>query len=63
MLAVLRRVAPQLSVVERDIDQDPALQRRYALEIPVLLSGENEVARRRISEAELALRLTRLGLL
>ncbi len=63
MRAVVDRVAPafDLPVEERDLASDPAFA-VYRLEIPVLLLGEREVARHRISEAELRERLIGLGL-
>lgn len=50
-----------LSVVERDVRDDPELERRYVFEIPVLLLGEREIARHRVSAEELRARLARLG--
>jgi hypothetical protein len=44
-------------LVERNVHDDPELQRRYRFEIPVLLLGERELARHRITEAELWERL------
>ena len=44
---------------ERDVTEDPVLERRYVLEIPVLLLDGREIARHRITEAELRDRLTR----
>lgn len=49
------------SVVERDVREDPETKRRYLKDIPVLLLGDQEVARHRVSEAELLERLMRLG--
>lgn len=56
---MLLRVLPSYSapLVERDVRADPETERRYLLEIPVLLLGETEVARHRVSEAELRARL------
>lgn len=51
-----------LELVERNIEEDETLLRRYALLIPVLVLGDAEVARHRISEAELRSRLSELGL-
>ena len=48
------------SLVERDVRDDPETERRYRLEIPVLLLGDVEVARHRVSEAELRARLALL---
>lgn len=52
-----------LSFVERDVREDPEWERRYLLEIPVLLAGDRELARHRVTEAELVARLVELGLL
>jgi hypothetical protein len=46
---------------EVDITGDPALEARYALEIPVLLLGEKEIARHRVEENELRMRLAAAG--
>ena len=54
--------AAGLTLVERDVRDDPALERRYLLEIPVLLWGEHEVALHRTTAAALGLRLRELGL-
>jgi hypothetical protein len=63
MRDLLKRVLPQgVSLLEKDIRTDPDLERRYLLEIPVLLFGDEEVARHRVSEEELRARLSRLGL-
>lgn len=48
------------SLLERDVREDPELERRYRFEIPVLLLGERELGRQRISESELRERLARL---
>jgi glutaredoxin-like protein DUF836 len=63
MREVVEKVADELSIafVERDVRDDPELERRYLLEIPVLLVGAEVVARYRITPAELRDRLTRLG--
>ena len=61
LLERLRRELPH-ELVERNIADDAALLQRYATEIPVLLLGDTEVARHRISEAELRARLRQLGL-
>jgi hypothetical protein len=50
-------------LVERDVADDPDLERQYVFEIPVLLAGEREIARHAIGEAELRARLVALGLL
>ncbi len=46
-----------LQLLERDVREDPALERRYLFEIPVLLLGDRELARHRASTAELRERL------
>lgn len=51
-----------VELVERNIEEDEALLRRYALTIPVLIFGEAEIARGRISEADLRARLGELGI-
>jgi len=51
-----------VELVERNIEEDEALLRRYALLIPVLVSGDVEIARHGITEAELRARLRELGL-
>ena len=52
-----------LGLVERDVRDDPEMERRYLLEIPVLLFGEVELARHRVRPLEaLASRLRELGL-
>ena len=62
MREVVMRVLPGSGVglVERDVRDDPETKQRYLLEIPVLLFGEREIARHRITEAELRERLERL---
>jgi hypothetical protein len=46
-------------LLERNVHDDPELSRRYRFEIPVLLLGERELARHRVTEAELVERLAR----
>ena len=55
MKAVVRRVAEQIPVAisEVDISTDPALQREYGEEIPVLLVNGRKAAKYRIGEDEL----------
>jgi hypothetical protein len=53
--AVLRDTGGEL--VEVDVREDPELERRYLLEIPVLMLGDLEIARHRTSEQELRSRL------
>ncbi|HWW93479.1 MAG TPA: glutaredoxin family protein [Vicinamibacteria bacterium] len=62
MRAVAERVlvAPA-RLVERDVREDPELSKRYRLEIPVLLWGDREVVRHRVTEDELRRRLHELG--
>ena len=59
MHEVVARVAGDygLTVVERDVRDDPETRRRYLLEIPVLLLADAELARHRIAEDELRRRL------
>jgi len=63
MRAVVEEVAEELGIafVERDVRDDPELERLYVLEIPVLLMEARVVARYRITPAELRDRLTRPG--
>jgi hypothetical protein len=63
MRAVVERVLAQIggSVVDRDVTQDPELEARYRLAIPVLLLGPLEIARGRVTDAELAERLRGAG--
>jgi hypothetical protein len=49
-------------LVEVDVGEDPELERRYLLEIPVLLLGEAEIARHRTTPEELRRRLAEAGL-
>jgi len=49
-------------LVEVDVREDPELERRYWLEIPVLLLGEAEIARHRTTPEELRRRLAEAGL-
>ena len=55
-------LATGLGLVDRDVRDDPELEKRYLLEIPVLLWGEHEVALHRITAEALRLRLRELGL-
>ena len=57
LVRVRRRQAFELTEV--DISRDPALERRYEHDIPVLLINGAEAARHRIDEADLMRRLTR----
>lgn len=59
MRALVERVAGgRFALVERNIEDDDELLRRYALLIPVLLLGETEIAHHRSDEAELRRRLS-----
>jgi glutaredoxin-like protein DUF836 len=49
-----------VALVVKDVREDPELLRRYRFDIPVLLAGEIELARHRITRAELAGRLDAL---
>ena len=62
MRHVVVRVLSDLDValVERDVAEHPALA-RYRLEIPVLLLDGAELARHRVSEADLRQRLRAAG--
>jgi len=64
MRAVVERVLPAFGALlaERDVRDDPALEARYLLEIPVLLLGGREIVRHRVSEDELRRRLREAGL-
>lgn len=59
MHAVVAPVAAELglSLAERDVRSDPELNARYGHDIPVLLLGGREVARHRVSAADLRARL------
>lgn len=64
MRAVVERVLSGRAVglVERDVRDRDDWERRYLLEIPVLLWEDREVVRHRTSEVELRGRLAALGL-
>ena len=55
MMGVVAPVAAArgLTVVEKDVRDDPETARLYALEIPVLLLDGQEIARHRITAEEL----------
>ena len=63
MHAVVAPVAAELglSLAERDVRSDPELDARYGHDIPVLLLGGREVARHRMSAADLRARLQALS--
>lgn len=65
MADVARRTVAGLraTVVERDVREDAELHERYRNDIPVLLFGGREVARHRVSKADLRARLLALGVL
>jgi hypothetical protein len=50
---VVRVLKDPRLLVEVDIRSDPALEKRYLLEIPVLLQGDKVIARYRVGEEEL----------
>ena len=59
-------VAPVLAergirLVVRDVREDRDLLRRYGNDIPVLLAGDVELARHRVTRDELVARLAALG--
>lgn len=60
-------VAPVLAargirLVVRDVREDPDLLRRYRNDIPVLLEGDVELARHRVTREELLVRLVNQGI-
>lgn len=61
MRAVVAGVVGAAVIDELDVRDDPVLERRYVFEIPVLLWGDVEVARHRVSAVELRARLSDLG--
>ena len=65
MKKLLERVlsASGVSFVERNIEEDDELLRRYVLEIPVLLVGGEVIARHRAEESAVRARLEQLGVL
>lgn len=64
MRAVVERVLPEIGarLEEKDVRDDPILEARYVFEIPVLLLGDREIARHRVTEDELRLLLREAGL-
>jgi hypothetical protein len=54
--------AAGLVLVEPDVRDDPEMERRYLLEIPVLMYGTVEVARHRTTAPALRARLREIGL-
>jgi hypothetical protein len=59
MHAIVQRVLRDVEadLLERDIRDDPELERRYRFDIPVLLLGDRELARHRTTEEEIRRRL------
>ena len=51
----------RLTLAERDVRSDPELDALYRNDIPVLLLGGREVARHRVSAADLRARLRSLS--
>lgn len=47
---------------EKDVRDDPALEALYVFEIPVLLLGDREITRHRVTEHELRRLLREAGL-
>jgi hypothetical protein len=63
MADVVRRViTPQTSLVEADVRSDPGWLQQYRYDIPVLLCDGREIARHRVTEADLRARLAAAGL-
>lgn len=64
MRATIDEVLPHqgVAVQERSVDSDPELKRSYGDEVPVLLLGDREVVRHRVSAEDLRRRLARMGL-
>ncbi len=61
MRAVVVGVVGGDVVTDVDVRADEDLERRYLFEIPVLLWGDIEIARHRVTAAELRRRLRELG--
>lgn len=64
MRAILDQVLPgfDAELLEKDVRDDPSLERRYLWEIPVLLLGERELVRHRVTEGDLRRLLKDAGL-
>jgi hypothetical protein len=64
MRAVVERVLSEFEarLEERDVRDDPALEALYVFEIPVLLLGDREITRHRVTERELRRLLREAGL-
>jgi hypothetical protein len=64
MADVVRRViAPDTAFLEADVRSDPEWLRQYRYEIPVLLCDGREIARHRVTEADLRTRLIAAGVI
>jgi Glutaredoxin-like domain (DUF836) len=63
MRAVVLPVAAEMGLAldERDLRADPELEALYRHDIPVLLLGGREVARHRVTAADLRVRLRELA--
>ncbi len=64
MKAVVLQVlhGSNLALEERDVRERPDWEARYLWDIPVLLSGDDEVVRHRVTERDLRQRLAKMGL-
>lgn len=64
MHAVVERILPEVEarLEERDVRDDPALEARYLFDIPVLMLGDREITRHRVTENELRILLRDAGL-
>jgi hypothetical protein len=51
LLAELRALVPGETVKLVDVDSDPVLQRRWGLDVPVLVAGDEELCRHRLDPA------------
>jgi len=60
-LASLARRVALPAVARADVDSDPQWQRRYGLQVPVLLLDGTPVCRTRLDESELLSALRRRG--
>jgi hypothetical protein len=64
MRETVESVLPEFGVAltQKDVREDPETERLYLLDIPVLLLGDREVARHRVTAEELRRKLVALGL-
>ena len=64
MRATIEEVLPHQGVrlQEKNVDSDPELKKTYGDEVPVLMLGDREVVRHRVSAEDLRRRLARMGL-